>query len=372
MHLIRHVTETVFVFVIAVSLAVAQGTATVERWQVQATGPVTITMDEADTGTGVWARSSDGAWHKLEAGTRDGAIVISLSAAQMRGGSALVVINPPPWLQMDDAEPPAVVRFTIDGVNHAQESEVQLGWTDRMPREVVLAVQDELNPLDPSSPQVRFLGRTLRPGDPGVQFIPHGERAGTLRVRVRALEGASEAIRGRLELSIDDYAIDEVETRRALSWALVPSTTLDDGTVVTIDSLTSAEGWEDWTVVIDGEVMTDADTTTAGKTWLSDKREDEHWIRFEFPEPRIVDGIDLWWPYYQKWRTSRNYQVQTWDGHRWVTQLEVTDQEECAHSEHRFDPVTTTAVRVLQAPMGGQAERQDLMWLAEAQVHFAQ
>ena len=147
---------------------------------------------------------------------------------------------------------------------------------------------------------------------------------------------------------------------------------MDDGTVVSVDSLTSADGWADWSVLVDGEVMSDSDTTTAGVTWLSDNREDEHWLRFDFPEPRTVDGIDLWWPWYQTWRTSRDYEVQTWDGTQWVTQVQVNEQEETAHSEHRFAPVTTTRVRVLQAPMGGQAERQDLMWLADAQVHFAQ
>ncbi len=353
-------------------LAPAQESPGVERWRVQATAPVTLTMEAGGAVTGAWARSADGAWHELETIAEDGRIGLTLGAEELRGGSALVIINPPEWLDLDDARPPAVVRFVIDGIDYAGEASANLGWIGRLPREIALAVQDEHNRIDRGSARVSVGGVVLRPGDSGVRYDPHGEMAGTLRVTPGEIEALAGGMRARIELVIDDYAVDQEDTRRSVSWALAPSLTTDDGTVVGIDSLTSAEGWADWSVVVDGVVMNEGDGTTAGRTWLSDNREDEHWLRFEFPDARTVDGIDLWWPFYQTWRTSRNYDVQTWDGVRWVTQVPVRDQEECRHSEHRFAPVTTTALRVLQAPMGGQAERRDLMWIAEAQVHFAQ
>ncbi|MGD9496791.1 MAG: discoidin domain-containing protein [Armatimonadota bacterium] len=348
----------------------AQGDGPPQRWQVQATGPVTLSLHAA-AADAAWARSADGAWHQLQISPGDGQITLTLSAQQLQGGAALVVIDPPEWLNLDDAEPPAVVRFTIDRLDYAAQESVDLGWTASVPYAVTLAVQDEHNPIDPASVRVSVAGTVLRPGDRGVRFVPHGQRAGTLHVSPRQIEGLADAVRARLELVVDDYAIDERDTRRSVAWAVAPSFAMDDGTVVTVDSVTAADGWAQWWVLVDGESMTEEDTTTAGKTWLSDNREDEHWLRFDFPQKRTVDGIDLWWPWYQTWRTSRSYEVQTWDGTRWVTQVQVTDQEERQHSEHRFAPVSTTRVRVLQEPMGGQAERQDLMWLAEAQVHFA-
>jgi len=353
-------------------IALAQEGPTVERWRVQATGPVTLTMGAAGAVTGAWARSTDGAWHQLETTAADGRIGLTLGAEALRGGSALVIINPPDGLDLDDVEPPAVVRFTIDSIDYAGEANVDLGWIADMPGEIALAVQDEHNRIDLGSARVTAGGTILRPGEPGVQFGPHGEMAGTLRVRPGQIEGLVGVTRARVELAIDDYAVDDEDTRRSVSWALAPVLITVGGTVVSVDSLTSADGWADWSVVVDGDVMTDSDNTTAGVTWLSDNREDEHWLRFDFPEPRTVDGIELWWPFYQTWRTSRDYEVQTWDGAAWVTQVQVADQEEGQHSEHRFASVTTTRVRVLQAPMGGQAERQDLMWIAEAQVHFAE
>lgn len=363
---------TIVAVVIIAAAALAQDAPRApERWLVQATGPVTLTMEAGQDLNAAWARSTDGAWHRLRTTARDGCVEMALGPDEIRGGSALIVINPPEWLDLEDDQPPSVTAFTIAGVDYTAETRVALGWIEQLPERVLLEVRDEANPIDPRSVTVMAAGRLLRPGDPGVRFSRPKPRRGRLQIIPARVPDLAERVRASLELTVDDYAIDSVATTRAVSWKLSPRTTLPDGTRVIVDSLTSDEGWADWTVLVDGEVMTEADTTTAGKSWLSDKREDEHWLRFEFPAPRTVNGIDLWWPWYQTWRTSRNYEVQTWDGERWLTQVTVTDQEECQHSEHRFAPVTTTALRVLQAPMGGQAERQDLMWLAEAQVSFA-
>lgn len=341
-----------------------------ERWVVQATGPVTLTMEVGKQIT-AWARSADGEWHRVAITAREDRVELALGPEEIRGGAALIVIDPPRWLDLEDAQPPTVVRFVVNSRNHTADTEVNLGWIEELPETIVLVARDDANPIDPRSVCVSANGAALRPGDPGVRFELRGERQGRLLVRPGQIDGLTGAVRARVELVIDDYAVDELDTRRSVSWALAPRLTLPDGTLVLVDSLTADAGWADWSVLVDGEVMKEGDPTTAGKTWLSDNREDEHWIVFRFPEPRAVNGIDLWWPWYETWRTSRNYEVQTWDGKRWVTQVTVTDQEERQHSEHRFRPVTTTGVRVLQAPMGGQAERRDLMWLAEAQVSFA-
>ncbi len=181
-------TMALALLVVTAALAAAQADAPPERWQIQATGPVTVTMDAGEAVTAAWARSSDGAWHRLEALATDGRIELALGAEQIRGGSALVVINPPEWLNLEDAEPPAVIRFTIDGVDHADSRQVALGWSEAMPHTIGLAVQDEHNRIDPASARVTVGGRALRPGDPGVRFVPHGEKAGTLEVDLRQMD----------------------------------------------------------------------------------------------------------------------------------------------------------------------------------------
>jgi hypothetical protein len=262
-----------------------------------------------------------------------------------------------------------VISFEVDGVEMSEQEHVDLGWLRDLPESVLLTVRDEHNPLDRDSVHVRSSAGLLTPRADGVTFRPEGIRGGTLTVRPPEIGGMQAATRGSVELIVDDYAIDERQTRRSVSWSLSPRVELDDGTLLLVDSVTSSGGWQDWSVVADGEIMGQDDGTTAGKTWLSDNSEGEHWIRWHFPEEREVVGVELAWPWYQTWRTSRNYDVQTWDGEHWVTSIEVRDQEEQQISEHRFEqPVSTTGVRVLQQPMGGQIERQDLMWLSEADV----
>lgn len=344
-----------------------------QQWSVQGTAPVRVTVPAAEAPRTVWARAGDGRWSELSPSFREGRIELALTAEHLAGGSALVVLDPPEWLSLEDSGPPDVREFAIDGQDVSGSESVELGWLNDLPGSITLRVEDEHNPIDRDSIAVRSSVGLLRPREAGVTFEPDGVRGGTLTVRPREIAGIETLTRTTLELVVDDFAIDEAQTRRSVSWSLSPRMRLDDGALLLVDSLTSSAGWADWSVVADGVVMTEADSTTGGKTWLSDNSEGEHWMIWRFPEERSVAGVKLAWPWYQVWRTSRNYDVQTWDGERWVTRVEVRDQPEGQISEHRFDePVRTGSVRILQHPMGGQIERQDLMWLAEAEVLYAQ
>lgn len=345
----------------------------VKQWSIQGTAPVKVTLPATDAPRSAWTRAADGSWSELSPMTTDGRVEIELTAEHLSGGSALVVLDPPEWLSLEDSGPPAVRRFAIDGRDVSDQETVDLGWLGEMPQTIVLEVRDADNPLDRDSIVVRSPMGLLSPRNEGVSFEPDGVRAGTLTARPQEIPGMDTATRGSVELVVDDFAIDDRQTRRSVSWSLSPRFKLDDGTLLLVDSITSSGGWADWSVVADDVIMAETDTTTAGKTWLSDNSEGEHWIRWRFPEERRVAGVRLAWPWYQTWRTSRNYDVQTWNGERWVTQVEVRDQTERQISEHLFEePVSATGVRVLQQPMGGQIERQDLMWLAEANVIYAE
>ncbi|MGI5820299.1 MAG: hypothetical protein ACOX9R_19605 [Armatimonadota bacterium] len=345
----------------------------VEQWAIDGTAPVRVTLPAEDAPLSVWARAGDGSWTRIAPDVRDGRLMLQLTARQLAGGSALVVLDPPAWLSLEDAGPPKVELFAVDGADITGRQSIDLGWLNEMPGVIVLRVRDEDNPLDRGSIHVRTPAGVFTPRAEGVDFAPEGVRGGTLTVRPRELEGLEMVTRASVELVIDDYAIDDEQTRRSVSWSLSPRIRLDDGSLLLVSSVTSEARWSDWSVVADGEIMTEADGTTAGMTWMSDNSTEEHWLRWQFPERREVVGVELAWPWYQTWRTSRHYDVQTWDGERWVTQLEVRDQTERQISEHRFEePVSTGGVRLLQHPMGGQIERQDLMWLANAEVLYAE
>jgi len=358
---------------LVVNTATAQEDESRERvvsYVVQSTGPVSLTIPVQGAIKAAWVRGAKGKWQPLAAKARDGAVELRLKSEYLHSGATMLVLDPPAWLNLNDMEPPKVLRFEVDGQKTEGPAEVSLGWLEEAPEHILLQVEDALNPLDPGSICVTFGGQAYRPGETGVRFAAEGPKKGTLKVNVRALLRAAKTDAGTITLTIDDYALDYGRVARSVSWHMAPSITLADGTILAVDSVTDASGWQDWSVVSDGEVMKQGDPTTAGVTWLSQQHSGEHWIKWKFPEARKVSGVDLWWGYYQCYRTSVKYEVQTWDGKRWVTQAAVKGQAETQHSSHQFDAVETTAVRVFQPPMSGHPGRPDYMWLAEATVSY--
>ena len=356
---------------IGMAVADAQRSMPIQQWAVQGTAPLTLTIPVERAPDVVRSRAADGSWGEPEARFRDGSMEVLLSADQMSGGSALIVIDPPQWLVLEDEGPPAVELFAIDGDDFSDRQAVSLGWIGGLPESIVLQVRDDANPIDRGSIVAHTSVGSLRPRDAGVTFVPDGPLAGTLTVHPHEIAGLDAVTHGRVELVVDDYAIDDEQTVRSVSWSLSPSMTLDDGTMLIVSSVTSADRWRDWSVVTDGEVMTRSDPSTAGITWLSEERTDEHWIRWDFPDEREAAGVRLDWAWFEAWRTSRNYDVQVRVDGDWVTMQQVRDQVEQPASEHRFDPVVATGLRVLQMPEGGHAGRQQLMWLANAAVIYA-
>lgn len=350
----------------------AQQSVQIQQWSVHGTTPLQLTLPVAEDTDTVITRSVDGSWQEHDAAVEDGVLQISLSPGQMAGGPLFIVIDPPRWLSLDDDGPPVVVYFSIDGRDVTDQSEVSLGWTGTLPERIVLRIRDDANPIDRGSVEVRTPVGTLKLRDTGVRYLPEGARAGTLIVLPSEIAGLDALTQGRLEMVVDDYAIDDRKTVRAVSWSLAPSAKLEDGSVLMVDSVTSADGWQDWSVVARGEAMSAGDPSTRGVTWLSDEHAGEHWIRWDFPEAREVVGVRLDWAWFETWRTSRNYDVQVRVDGDWLTVLEVRDQQEQPTSEHSFEPVDATGLRVLQHPGGGQAGRHHYMWLANATVLSAE
>ncbi len=350
----------------------AQRSIGIDQWTVRGTAPLTLTLPAATVPDRILARSADGTWHELESLTRDGAVKILVHSEQMAGGSTQIVFDPPRWLSLEDVGPPAVEQFLIDGRDVSDRSSVSLGWIAQMPESITLQVRDDANPIDRGSLRARTPIGYFKPRDPGVSFSPEGPRAGTLTVRPGEIPALDEVTQGRIELVVDNYAIDDEETVRSVSWALAPSMALEDGTKLIVSSITSEARWQDWQVVADGAAMSEGDPTTSGVTWLSERSEGEHWIRWDFPESREVTGVQLDWAWWETWRTSRNYDVQVRHNDVWTTVTEVRNQREKSTSEHRFEPVAAMGVRVVQMPMGGHSGRLDLMWLANAEVFCAE
>lgn len=315
----------------------------------------------------IYFRDASGDWRPADARKTDGAVAVSIYAEQLDGGQTILLFGRPAHVNLDDSRPPEIVSLRVDGKTYSPATDLDLGGVGAAPEEIRVEVRDEKNALRRKSLFVSINGRRYDVRTPGVEFERTGTRSAVITVNPRrALDTLSRS--NHVMIGIDDYAIDDEALTFTVSFDYVEGHRMEDGTVVSVDSVTDSSGWQDWTVVLDGKVMDTDSGTTAGKTWLSEENAHPHWIKMEFPEAREVSKVKLWWAHYQMFRTSRAYEIQTWNGEKWVTQVKVEDQTPRQVSEHEFEPVSTTAVRVWQPPHSGQAQRADYMWLAEIKI----
>jgi hypothetical protein len=313
-------------------------------------------------------RDTDHGWRTMPVETTtDGMMRLQIDVSKISQGRTLLVLGAPAGTNMADREPPAVVQITIDGQDYGSVDRVALGGVEAAPRTLAIEIQDELSMLRTRSLLVSINGRRHALRDPGVELQRLSSRRAIVVLELSKLI-SQLATDNMIRVSMDDYALDEAALNCYISFRRPPSCKLADGTLMSVDTVTPKPGWQDWTVVADGEKLDSTYSTTAGHTWRSLASEEPHWIKMEFPEPREVSGVALSWAYWQTFHSSAAYKVQTWDGERWVTQAEVRDQETQHCSEHVFAPVTTKAIRVWQPPMSGHVREQGTMWISEFEV----
>ena len=357
------------VLVLAVAGVPAQKAPEVAAYSLQTTGNVQLTLPTVADLSDVLYRDATGGWSPLDVTLIDGALQLRIEVAKIKNGRTMVLLNIPKGVNLDDIEPPHVLSFQVDGREYGPIETVALGGVEMSPRTVRLEVKDELNKLQTRSMAVTVNGRRYKLRDAGVELERVSSRQAVITLDIsQLLKGMSSD--NTISVSIDDYALDQDALNASLSFRYTPPYTCEDGTKIAVDSVTGSSGWAKWWVLVDGVKMDTGYGTTAGYTWLSDQNAQAHWVRIEFPKPREVSGVAIWWSYYECYRTSVAYNVQTWDAdnNEWVTQTEVKDQSDRQCSKHTFEPVTTTAVRVWQPPMSGHAGRAEYMWVSEIEV----
>jgi hypothetical protein len=284
------------------------------------------------------------------------------------GGRTLLVLDPPHGLQLDDADPPALVQCLLDGADAGTGPTLDLGGIEKPPQTLSLRIRDAHNALAAETLAISVNGTRVATGAAGVHLERTGPKEAAVTMDLTRL-GLDSVVRNTLSLSIADCSLEAPPLIWLLTFRLAPAHRLPDGSVLSVDTVTTSAGWEAWQVIADGKPMNAGDGTTAGRTWLSEENDRPHWVRLAFPAPRTVTGVALWWAFYECFRTSVAYDVQIWDGRQWSTQVSVKDQAATQCSRHTFPAVTTSAVRVWQPPGSGHPERAGYMWLSEVEVY---
>ena len=356
-----------FTAVVAVTGLSAQEHSALVAYRLQTTGDVRLTVPTSANPSAVIFRDARDKWQPADVQVTDGVMQVKLQADQLKSGRTILVLQVPSHVNLDDKEPPEVIAFTVDGRNYGPVRRVALGGVEFAPRHMSVEVADKLNSLRTRTLRVMVNSRPYRLRDAGISFERYGPRHGLISVELDKLMGDMRA-ENNISVIIDDYGLTDGPLQCTLSFAHAPEHRLDDGTVLSVDSVTSASGWDEWWVIADGEKMDQTSGSTAGKTWLSQENGEPHWVRMTFPEPREVSGIRLWWAFYETYRTSVAYEIQSWDGEKWVSLDKITGQTDRQCSEHTFEPVTTTAIRVWQPSLSGHPGRAEYMWLSEFEV----
>ncbi|OGV73244.1 MAG: hypothetical protein A3K19_23665 [Lentisphaerae bacterium RIFOXYB12_FULL_65_16] len=337
-------------------------------YRVQMQGAVQIALPVPTGVTQALFQAGDAQWRPVQGEVRDNVLRFSLDPKDIPTGRTTLLIGKTDSIDLTDTEPPAVVRFVVDGADHGAVPNVALGGVERVPATVVIEIADKLNALKPTSLAVGVNGQPVAVSGEGVTFEQRDPKRAIITLDLAKLL-PKPPLKNAVAVSIDDWAIDDQGLDCSLAFTYVAPYTLPDGRVVAVDTLEDKPGWAKWWVMFDGVHMENTHATTAGFTWLSEPNELPHWVQVRFPAPATVKGVRIWWAYYQSFRSSSAYTVQAWDGKAWTDVLAVKNQPTAQSSEHMFpQPVTTDMLRIWQPAKSGNAVDPRYMWVSELEV----
>lgn len=160
---------------------------------------------------------------------------------------------------------------------------------------------------------------------------------------------------------VDDIVITVSDAVFALNWALAAN-----GGVASADSLYAqyrVEPLNDGVQMLAGTDFTRRATATA-------ESDDPHWVQVTFPGERPLSRVVIYWAAEgDTMSSSRHIEVQALVGEAWVPVAEADEPEPVSVSMVGFDEVQATAVRIIQPPGGGPAQRPELMWISEVEAY---
>ncbi|MFP3902998.1 MAG: hypothetical protein ACLFWB_02030 [Armatimonadota bacterium] len=121
----------------------------------------------------VYYQAADGSWASMDAPVEDGRLKIHITPESAPNGEALLVINKPEWMVLDDTEPPQLNGLKVNGnARPVSLPSLHLGTLGGETAEVIVAASDAKNPLSPDSLRFELYDRPdvdiqIDPGDIG-------------------------------------------------------------------------------------------------------------------------------------------------------------------------------------------------------------
>lgn len=110
------------------------------------------------TAATVHVRADDGPWTEVQATEAAGVVSFTLTPELAAGGRALVVINKPEWMVLDDTEAPRITAYTVaDATTELPPgATIDLGALTPETMRIRLNLVDNANPVDTGSVRLRL------------------------------------------------------------------------------------------------------------------------------------------------------------------------------------------------------------------------
>lgn len=249
---------------------------------------------------------------------------------------------------------PVVTASVSRAIDKATKSYVYTVKVERLAEATPLVVRAESKGVQPQPAQVE-----LKPEETAAQFRVTTEGAGTEVVNLRF---AVCGVDGRpLAEASSEFRNLPVPPEGNLALA-------SKGATVKSDSSYSEYSPE---VTIDGVWETSGLHWTK-RAWASQDAafKDGHWLEITLPKPTAVSQMWIYWAIDDsRVFSSRNYDIEVWDGKAWQAVAQVRDNPLSTVSQHTWPSRVTEKIRIHQLKSGGPAVRPEIMWVSEVGLY---
>lgn len=204
--------------------------------------------------------------------------------------------------------------------------------------------------------------------EPAEVALQPGENVATFRAR--PVEGNTEVVQLQFTVLMDGRPVAEAgsEFRNLPIPPANPLATLAAGATVTSDSSYSGYSPE---VAIDGVWETSGLHWTK-KAWASrdSAGDDGHWLEIKLPEPKAISQAWIYWAIDDsRVFSSRNYDIEVWNGKAWEPVAEVRDNPLSTVTVSTWPSRVTERIRIHQHKAGGPESRPHIMWITEVGLY---
>ncbi len=140
----------------------------------------------------VYYRAADGSWASMEAPVKDGRLQIEIGPQIAPSGEAILVVNKPKWMVLDDTTPPQLSGLKINGTSRPVSTDtLHLGCLTSDTAEVIVGIKDDKNPISAAAVSFSLADALGAKVDVDTSGLGPPKTSGRLMVKMSGLKAGS-------------------------------------------------------------------------------------------------------------------------------------------------------------------------------------